>query len=401
MHPAAGGPPVVVDRLSTYAAAFHWDASVLTTSLMCEDDGRRLATDLGGHLDIEVLPIDRPRIMGHASRAKAAMDAAVRNANIVHIHTLWHPLNTIARRACEQHHKPYVLSPHGMLDPYSMGVHAWRKRLYLALAERRNLTNAARVVFTTASEMDLAKQTLALFVKGEIVPLGADQPPGVSRTELAANFLKTHPGGVDGQRILFLSRLHPKKGLELLLTSMVSVIASNPKAHLFIVGSGTKDYEARLRRVAEKLSLKKNVTFTGFLTGEAKWSAMATADIFVLPSRQENFGIAIVDAMHASLPVVVSRNVNISSEIAKASAGIVLVDAEDIEAIANAIRQFVDDPTARKLAGENARKLASINYSWSGASKRCYALYEEVLNEIASVSKDGTSTSARTQTSMV
>jgi glycosyltransferase involved in cell wall biosynthesis len=309
------------------------------------------------------------------------MDAAVRNADIVHVHTLWHPLNAVARRACEQHHKPYVLSPHGMLDPYSMGVRAWRKRLYFDLIERRNLANAARVIFTAAAERDLAKPASPRFAQGEIVPLGADQPPSVSSSEMASSFLRKYPGGVDGRRILFLSRLHPKKGLECLLTAMPSVVSSNPDAHIFIVGSGLRGYESRLQHLVEKLGITSNVTFTGSLSGEEKWSSMAAADLFVLPSHQENFGIAVVEAMHASLPVVISREVNISPEITAAGAGIVLENARDVEALANAVGHLIDDPATRRRTGENACNLASRSYTWSTAAERYFALYDAVLGE--------------------
>ena len=309
------------------------------------------------------------------------MDAAVRGADMVHVHTLWHPLNTVARRACERHGKPYVLSPHGMLDPYSMGIRPLRKRVYLALVEHRNLADAARVVFTTATERDRAGPKLADLTRHEVVSLGGDQPPAIPRAALAADFLKKHPGGIDGCRILFLSRLHPKKGLNALIEAMPSLVASNPGAHLFIAGSGTKSYEDRLRRRVERLGLGRCVSFTGLLSGAAKWSAMAAADVFVLPSRQENFGLAVVEAMQAGLPVVVSRGVNIHPQIATADAGVVLGTEIDPEALAEAIGGLLDDPQARDRAGRNARELAAAEYDWFDAAEQCYRLYDAVLRE--------------------
>jgi glycosyltransferase involved in cell wall biosynthesis len=162
---------------------------------------------------------------------------------------------------------------------------------------------------------------------------------------------------------------------------MPTVFSFNPNAHLFIVGSGTRYYESKLRGVVEELNLATNVTFTGFLNGEAKWSAMAAADMFVLPSRQENFGIAIAEAMHAGLPVIVSRDVNISPAIAAASAGAVLDNAKDTEMLANRICRLIDDPAAMRRAGNNARELALKMYSWSTAAERYFALYDAVLKD--------------------
>lgn len=378
----------MVDRLARSAEMCSWDASVLTTSLMCKDDGRALAAALGARFEAEVLPIDRPRILGYSSRANAAMDAAVRNADMVHVHTLWNPLNTMARRACERHGKPYVLSPHGMLDPYSVSVRAWRKRAYLALIERWNLEAAARVVFASISERDVSRTVAGAFSLGEVVSLGADEPPPIPREELATKFLEQYPGGVDGRRILFLSRLHPKKGLERLLDAMPEVVRRHPRAHLFIAGSGESGYEADLRTRAQKLGVASDVTFTGFLSGRSKWSAMAAADVFVLPSYHENFGISVAEAMHAELPVIVSRQVNIASEIAAAGAGIVLKDADDARSLAHAIGQLLDDPVARRRIGENARNLALGRYGWPDAAKRCFALYDAVLGEIGAGRSD-------------
>lgn len=379
MHPAAGGPPVVVGRLATDAGSFGWEASVLTTSLMCNDDGRALGAGLGQSLDVEVLPIDRPRFLGHASRANAAMDLAVRNADIVHVHTLWHPLNTIARCTCKRLGKPYVLSPHGMLEPYSLSVHNWRKRLYLRFVERYNLEGASRIVFTTEMERDLSKPRMPCAAEDEIIPLGADQPPAVSFADLAEGFLGSHPGGIDGQRMIFLSRLHPKKNLECLFKAMQSVVAAHPGAHLFVVGSGRSTYEARLHLLAQELGLDSNLTFTGFLSGEAKWAAMAAADVFILPSHQENFGIAVAEAMHAALPIIVTRSVNLAGAIEKAGAGIVLDDPDDFGALAATIIRLIQNPVKLKQAGERARKLASAEYTWSEAVRRQCVAYGEVL----------------------
>ena len=308
------------------------------------------------------------------------MDAAVRAADIVHVHTLWHPLNVAARRACRRHGKPYVLSPHGMLDPISIDVHAWRKRAYLALMERRNLADAARVVFSTDTERELARP-LSGRGRCEVVSLGADQPPPLPREELAAKFLGAHPGGAEGERILFLARLHPKKGLERLLDAMPAVLARKAGAHLFVVGAGSRSYEQSLRRRAERLGIASRVTFTGFMANEAKWSAMAAADVFVLPSRQENFAIAVVEAMRAGLPVIVSRAVNISSAITEAGAGIVLEDAEDVEALADAIGRLLGDPVSGRRIGENGHSLALADYGWPRAADAYFALYERVLGE--------------------
>ena len=139
MHPSAGGPPVVVERLCSLTPSEGWDATVITTSLYCEDDGENLRNSLRQHIDVKVLPIRRPRILKQACGAVDAIDKAVRLADVVHLHTLWHPLNAITRKACLRHCRKYALMPHGMLDPYSLRQKRWRKTIYLAAVERSNL----------------------------------------------------------------------------------------------------------------------------------------------------------------------------------------------------------------------------------------------------------------------
>ncbi len=121
------------------------------------------------------------------------------------------------------------------------------------------------------------------------------------------------------------------------------------------------------------------VTFTGFLSNEAKWSAMAAADIFVLPSRQENFAIAVAEAMQAGLPVVVSRAVNLSSAISASGAGIIVDDENDVQALAGAIGKLMDDPDICREVGDKARNLALEKFGWPDAAKEIFALYETVL----------------------
>ncbi|MCL5776848.1 glycosyltransferase [Limibaculum sp. FT325] len=379
MHPSAGGPPVVVRRLAENASRFGWDASILTTSLMCPDDGTELYAELSREFDIKVLPIDRPRLLGHASTAAEALNDAVRAADLVHIHTLWHPLNTIARRACQRHNVPYVLSPHGMLDPFAMSIRALKKSVYLRLIECRNLREAELVVFATNEERQLAGRTLGRFLHSEVVLLGADDPADRCSTITDATVRRRFRDGADGRRILFLSRLHPKKNLETLFRSMKLVVERHADAHLFIAGSGARIYEKTLDDMVRELGISSNVTFTGFLRDEEKWAAMSAADIFVLPSLQENFGISIAEALHAGLPVLVGQGVNISEDIAKASAGRVLCDCMSEVELARQIVELFEDRDLRERMGRNATRLATERFNWLESARCHYELYERAL----------------------
>src|SRR5262245_27408195 len=143
MHPSAGGPPIVVERLSSLMPSEGSEARVITTSLYCDDDGKELQNSLGQRLDLKVLPISSPRLLKRARGAVDVIERAVREADVVHLHTLWHPLNAIAREACLRRGRKYALMPHGMLDPYVLRQKRWRKKIYLAAIERSNLQGAS------------------------------------------------------------------------------------------------------------------------------------------------------------------------------------------------------------------------------------------------------------------
>jgi glycosyltransferase involved in cell wall biosynthesis len=379
MHPSAGGPPVVVERLAALAPNHGWRASVITTSLFCDDNGSALETQLNHRINASVLPCDRPRALGLASAAAAVIDRGVRESDFVHLHTLWHPLNTLARRACARFGRRYVLMPHGMLDPYSLGVRAIRKRLYMKLRETPNLLGASRVIFTTPLEEQLARSTLPWLPGGEIVPLGADVPPRVSRDRLAAAFEARFPESAGRRCMVFLGRIHPKKGLERILTELPRIVEACPDALLVVAGSGEPAYVQGLQRQVHRAGLSRHATFTGLLLGDLKWGALAAAELFLLPSQQENFAIAVAEAMQMAVPVIVSEKVNTWPFIKQAGAGVVLDIARPCGELGAIIVTLLNDRDGLRAMGERGRNFARDNFTWASTASRTIALYERLL----------------------
>ena len=280
MHPSAGGPPIVVERLCEEMAELGWGASLITTSQFCQDDGRQLQTDLRSRIDARVLPLDRPRLLGSASGARPMIEDQIAQADIVHIHTLWHPFNGMARMACARTRTPYVTMPHGMLDPYSLGVKPFRKKLYLKLTEQATLRQASRIVFTTPLEEQLARASAPWLGASEVVPLGADSPPGDSREALAEKFVTEFPDASGRRCLLFLGRLHPKKGIEHLIQILPAVLSEHPDSVLVIAGTGDESYVRRLKAQVAGTQLTSHVLFAGLVLDELKWGALAAAEIF-------------------------------------------------------------------------------------------------------------------------
>jgi glycosyltransferase involved in cell wall biosynthesis len=379
MHPTAGGPPVVVERLSLLTPSHGWHAAVITTSLYCDDDGEKVQSSLGQRVNLQVLRTVGPRALKLTKGAFEAIDKAVQQADVVHLHTLWHPLNTIARKACQRHCRKYALMPHGMLDPYSLRQRLWRKRLYLATVEGQNLRAASRIIFTTPLEEQAARQTLPWLPNGEVVPLGADPPPHASREASACVFTRLFPRVSNRKCLLFLGRIHEKKGLERLIKILPAITQKHPDALLVVAGSGDPNYVNLVKRLVRAEGVEDQVLFTGMLTGDAKFGAFACARAFLLPSRQENFAIAMAEAMHMAVPVIISNKVNAWPFVRAANAGFV-VEEESIElGFARHIDDILCNPNMARRLGECAKQCALEHFTWERSARDMVSLYQKML----------------------
>jgi glycosyltransferase involved in cell wall biosynthesis len=381
MHSSAGGPPIVVERLCLLTPFEGWDASVITTSLYCNDDGSELETSLRQRIDAKVLPISKPRMLKWAYRAKDVIDKAVRVADIVHLHTLWHPLNAIARKACARHGRNYVMMPHGMLDPYSLRQKRWRKRIYLAASERRNLEGASRLIFTTFHEQQAARESLGWLGAGEIIPLGADSPPDMPRQSAREAFINVFPQVANRRCLIFLGRIHPKKGLERLLTVLPEISRRHPSILLIIAGDGEQSDVRNLKTLVQSRNLGSHVLFTGMVEGQAKWSALACAEVFILPSRQENFAISVAEAMHSGVPVVITNKVNSWPLVEKVQAGFVIEEDNAELGIAKRLDELLSDPDKARRMGSRGKNFAKEHFSWQRVTKDMISLYDRLVSE--------------------
>jgi glycosyltransferase involved in cell wall biosynthesis len=327
------------------------------------------------------LPIRKPEILKRAYRDKEVIDKAVQAADIVHLHTLWHPLTAIARKACGRHGRKYVLMPHGMLDPYSLRQKQWRKRMYLAAIERRNLEGASRIVYTTFHEQQAAQEGLSWIGAGEIIPLGADRPPDMPRQTAREAFINLFPQVANRRCLISLGRIHPKKGLESLLTILPEISRRHPSILLIIAGDGEQSDVRALKNLVQLKNIGSHVLFTGMVEGETKWSALACAEAFILPSKQENFAISVAEAMHSGLPVVITNKVNSWPFIEKAQAGFVIEeDYAEVE-IAKRLDELLSDPDKARRMGSRGKDFANQYFSWERVTKAMISLYDRLISE--------------------
>jgi len=235
----------------------------------------------------------------------------------------------------------YVVFPHGMLDPYfnrAYPLKVLKKFPYWLLAERRLLRDAYRVLFTSESEKRLAAESIWHTRNGLVVPYGTTGPTRAPE-HLRYAFFRMVPQ-LEGKRfLLYLGRIHEKKGCDLLIEAFGKHAASDPALHLVIAGPDSSGWGKQLLALAARLGIQDRITWPGMVTGDAKWGAFYAAEAFILPSHQENFGIAVAEALSCSLPVLISNQVNIFEEVERDGAALVAPDT--LEGTADLIGRWI------------------------------------------------------------
>ncbi|HET8694318.1 MAG TPA: glycosyltransferase [Aquabacterium sp.] len=260
-----------------------------------------------------------------------------------HVHGVWRALRGTAT--------PYFVFTHGMLDPWFKRTYPLKhlkKWLFWPWAEYRALRDAAAVMFTCEDERRLARQSFWLYRCDEfVVSYGTSAPPDRVQEQKQA-FLDRFPELADKRCLLFLGRVHEKKGPDLLFQAFANVRARRPDlvANVEIVMAGPTDdaYGSQMQQFARALGVDNQTTWTGMVGGDLKWGAFRCADAFILPSHQENFGIAVAEAMACGVPVLISNQVNIWREIQQAEGG--WVDADTVEGTERLIERWLDTPEA-------------------------------------------------------
>ncbi len=245
------------------------------------------------------------------------------------VHGLWQYNGLAARAALRRSSTPYYVFPHGMLDPWFKRAYPLKhlkKWLYWPWADYRVLRDAEAVLFTTEEERRLARQSFWLYrCREAVVGYGTAAPPGDAAQQREV-FCRAFPALRDTRNLLFLSRLHPKKGCDLLLAAFARVARRDPRLRLVMAGPDQVGWQPTLVAQAERLGIAGRVTWTGMLSGDVKWGAYRAADAFVLPSHQENFGVVVAEALACGVPALISDKVNIWREVHASGAGLVADD---------------------------------------------------------------------------
>ncbi len=293
------------------------------------------------------------------------------------VNGLWQYCGYAAWRALSGN-TPYVVFTHGMLDPYfkyAFPLKHIKKWLYWVPAEYRILRDAYRVLFTSKAEKRLAEQSFWLHKWNPyVVPYGASGPPGDSES-LKQAFFERYPEIRDKRFLLFLGRIHRKKGCDLLINAFGKVAQEDPQLHLVMAGPDQQHWSAELKEMAQKLHIHNRVHWPGMLTGNSKWGAFFASEAFVLPSHQENFGIAVAEALGCGTPVLLADKVNIAEDIVEDRAGLVELDTQ--EGTTNLLRRWIATPQDERSAmSKRATDCFRSRYDMRENAKAIIKLFE-------------------------
>ncbi|BAZ52509.1 group 1 glycosyl transferase [Nostoc sp. NIES-4103] len=294
--------------------------------------------------------------------------------DLAHIHALFSPISSAAAIVCRQQKLPYILRPLGTLDPADLQKKKQLKQLYVEIIERRNLAGAAAIHFTSEQEAKISER-FGVITQDLVIPLGVI-PPRRNDGSLVRGQLGIPQ---DVPLVLFMSRIDPKKGLNLLIPALEKLLYEGHNFHFVLAGTNPQDpdYEQKIKSQIENSPLRSHTTITGFVSGELKASLLQAANLFVLPSYYENFGIAVAEAMVAGIPVIISDQVHIWQQVRDSQSG--WVATTDVQALFELLQQALQNPQECQQRGLNAQKYALQNFSWDAIARRIIQAYQEIL----------------------
>lgn len=327
------------------------------------DEGEYAQRTVGNATEVTIAPRDRLQMLFNTKLRQRLKDQ-MRHASGVHIHGIWEGHCATAAGWARDTRRPYIVSAHGMLDRWALKQKRFKKAVYSTLVESRNLSHASCLRALTPAEAQDYRR-LGLRAPIAIVPNGVTVPEQMDSTE----FLSLYPQ-LEGKRvILFMGRLHPKKGLIPLVEAWLQV--RREQAHLVIAGPDD-GLRSTLEQMIRDGSASCSVTLAGNLSGSMKWSALASASLFALPSYSEGLSVALLEALAVGVPVLFTPQCNLPEAAREAGW---LIDAEQAQ-IESALREFLNTRAEQmRSMACTGRKLAARHFHWDIVADQMKAVY--------------------------
>lgn len=304
----------------------------------------------------------------YSASLKKWLSYNIKRYDLVHIHTIFAYSTLIGSKICRDNEVPYIIVTTGQLYKYCLNNGSkLRKKIWWNLFDKTCLEKSSAIHFTTFEEMKRMDVNLNN-KKRYVLPIGIDYNEQ-NTIEISDILNKNY--------FLFLGRINPIKGLNILLPA-VSKILTNNNYHLVIAGKGDPDYIKSLKNKIRKLGISNKVIFVGHVSGSRKYTLLKFAKALVLPSHSENFGIVVIEAMSVGTPVLISNKVGIYDDIIKAKAGMVFnLRSDEIKFCADKI---INNSEFAKKISKNASKLVKEKYNWPKITKTQIEIYEKIIN---------------------
>ena len=306
--------------------------------------------------------------------------ASAHSYDVIHVHALFSGISSYAMLSARRTNIPYVIRSIGQLETWSLAQSKFRKMLFLKLFEHSNLRHA-RFIHCTAPSEARAIASFDSSLNSRVIPLGIEDH--FASTDFASQkqaaqraFRLVHGIDPQVQIVLFLARLHPKKGLEHLLKALAKD-ANTSAVHLVVAGDGEQKYIDQLQGLAQELGLGQKCHFIGFVEGDTKCQTLLAADVYCLPSSNENFGISVLEALSAGCAAVVSSEVALAHDIQSKGLGAVVEYSRLTKDLGPALHQLLAQPSVLQEIGLRARKHALEHYSWQAAAVKLKAAYQD------------------------
>lgn len=288
---------------------------------------------------------------------------------IVHLHGIWTYLSVVTDRWRRQSGQPTVVSPHGMLDPWALEQSRWKKRLVALLYEWRNLTQAACLHATSESELESIRK-YGLRTPTALIPNGVDLPS-------SDPVPSPKPAGEDRKALLFLGRIHPKKGIPNLVRAWKMLGEATKDWFIAIAGPDEVNHVSEIAQLIRELNLENSVKLVGPQYGNGKHAWLQHADAFILPSYSEGFSVAVLEAMAYSLPTIITPQCNFPAAI---QSGVAISVDPRVDSIATGLRQLFEMSESDRLSfGDKSRIFVQERYTLASVAKQLIEVYHWVL----------------------
>ena len=372
LAPEWGGPVKVVNELAGALEVIGVSSEIISAQGRRVGNPETVTNDIPIHL-FETGPIAR-LWTAHTPGLKKTLARKIPDFDLVHIQELWHYPGYIASKIARSRNVPYIVTIHGELNEWNLQQKRLKKQIYMTAIQRGILQKSAALHAITQAESNRIRQL-------EIETPVAMIPNGIHTEEFEnlpdrSQFVSRYPELENRLIVLFLGRIQQKKGLDILAQAFGNLVRTRHDVRLVVAGPDEDNTLTEVKTILKSQGALEKAVFPGMLTGEQKLEALSAADIFALTSYSEGFSVALLEALSAGLPLVITDECNFP-EVGDSRAGFV-VRPNDSET-ASALMSLLDSADLRREMSENARRLVRSNYTWERIAKKMFTLYENVI----------------------